>query len=302
MAAGTAKGPLTSVAVIILFACGVIAAGPSQPSVPVREAAVLQDSSRGLWETRFELARPTAKTKKKKLRKSSEPETPETRELIGLTVWRLQRATESSDSEGARLEDKKKDSPPTQLAAERVLPDTQLREGDLVRIGIEVPRAGYLYAIDRESYSDGTVGHPYLIFPTAKMHGGGHLAAPGRIIEIPAQTDNPPYFTLQRSRNDQVSERLTIIVSEHRLKLAMGGDRVPLDPAQVDGWEREWGARAEHWETRRSTFKGWTLAEKQAARGERRLVQGDPLPQTIYRVAARRGAPLLVTVSLKIAL
>jgi hypothetical protein len=47
------------------------------------------------------------------------------------------------------------------------------------------------------------------------------------------------------------------------------------------------------------TGKPWTKAEQEAgAGGARLLTQDDPGPQTIYRVAVKSGAPLLVKVEL----
>jgi len=46
--------------------------------------------------------------------------------------------------------------------------------------------------------------------------------------------------------------------------------------------------------------KKWTQAEQEAgANGTRQLTQDDPGPQTIYRVAVKPGAPLLVNVGLR---
>jgi hypothetical protein len=171
----------------------------------------------------------------------------------------------------------------------------------LVRIGIEVPRDGYLYVIDRELRADRSMSDPYLIFPTRRTRDGDNTVFAGKLIEIPAQTDNPPYFTLRRNRSDQVSENLTIIVSPRRLPLPFGDKAVKVDPAQVSRWERDWGGKTEWREATSGAYKDWTVAEKEAAVGKRQLVQDDPLPQTIYRVEARPGTPLLVTVSLRIA-
>ena len=98
-----------------------------------------------------------------------------------------------------------------------------------------------------------------------------------------------------------MSEKLTIIVSPRRLPLPFGHKEIKLDPAQVSRWERDWGGKTEWREASSNAYKEWTVAEKDAAEGKRLLVQGDPLPQTIYRVETRPGAPLLVSVSLRIA-
>jgi hypothetical protein len=47
--------------------------------------------------------------------------------------------------------------------------------------------------------------------------------------------------------------------------------------------------------------KQWTKAEQEADEGKRKLVQSDPLPQTIYSVRAKRGGCALAAISLRIA-
>jgi len=133
------------------------------------------------------------------------------------------------------------------------------------------------------------------------------ITAPGerdrrKIIYVPAQGDPIPYFTLQRSRKDQISESLTIIVSPEPLPLGAGLRQLDsAEAAQLTQWEKQWGGPTERREARGGAGTGWTAAEKEAGEGKRLLVQGDPLPQTIYRVAIKPGGPVLVTVPLRIA-
>jgi hypothetical protein len=257
-----------------------------------------QDTTRGLWDKRFAAAR--NKTRKGP-RRSPKQKQPGVDEFIGITIWRLRNATESDATTKPRLLEQKPGRVSNELLAERVRANTLFNEGHLVRIGIEVPRDGYLYVIDRELRADGSMSDPYLIFPTRRTRDGDNTVFAGKLIEIPAQTDNPPYFTLKRNHRDQVSEKLTIIVSPRRLSLPFGDQPIKLNSAQISRWEKEWGGKAEWREANSSVYKEWTVAEKDSAGGKRLLVQGDPLPQTIYRVEARPGMPLLLTVSLRIA-
>jgi hypothetical protein len=92
---------------------------------------------------------------------------------VGVTVWRL-RAAAPGDS-GARIlvqEGGEESSNTVEWVPERVGINTGLREGDRVRLTIESPDAGYLYVIDRERYSSGERGMPYLIFPTSRTRSG----------------------------------------------------------------------------------------------------------------------------------
>ncbi len=67
--------------------------------------------------------------------------------------------------------------------------------------------------MDQEIYADGSKGEPYLIFPTSRTRGGDNSVKAGRVIEIPAQDDTPPYFTLKRTRADHVGENVIVLVT-----------------------------------------------------------------------------------------
>jgi hypothetical protein len=125
------------------------------------------------------------------------------------------------------------------------------------------------------------------------------VAEVGRIISIPAHGDPLPYFTLQRSSPRHVGERLTLIISPEPLPFEAGQEK--LDPAQLARWEKQWGGPTERREARGGLGKQWMQAEQAAEQGERKLLQGDPLPQTIYRVKANPGGQALVNLPLRIA-
>ena len=124
---------------------------------------------------------------------------------------------------------------------------------------------------------------------------------PGRLIEIPSQSDDPPYFTFKRNRKDQVSDKLTIIVSPFPLAIATPKQTTRLDRAQVTKWENFWGGASEHREASANTQRRRTRAEQEAVEGRRLLQRGDPLPQTIFRASVKPGSPLLITLPLRIA-
>jgi hypothetical protein len=204
-------------------------------------------------------------------------------------------------SEKPRSLEHKPEVIPSNLAAERVETNTLFREDDSIRIGIEVPHDGFLYVIDREVYVDGSLGDPVLIFPTKRTRGGDNKVYPGRLIEIPAQTDRPPYFTFQRTRKEQVSDRLTIIVSPFRLAIDIPYQASRLERSLVTKWENLWSGSSEHRDAAGNAGKQRTRAEQEAVEGKRLLARGDPLPQTIFRASVRPGSPLLITVPLRIA-
>ena len=186
---------------------------------------------------------------------------------------------------------------------ERIEADARLSEGDRLRISIESPSTGYLYVIDREQYADGSLGDAYLIFPTARTRGGNNSAVAGRVIEFPAQEDNPPYFTLTRSRPEHIGETLILIVAPSPLaELPTGSEPQKLSADKLAQWEKDWGGKAEQFELEGGAGLPYTKAERSAGGdGSRMLTQGDPLPQTILRMNAKPGTPVLVKVLLRIA-
>jgi hypothetical protein len=159
-----------------------------------------------------------------------------------------------------------------------------------------------MYVIDRERYASGERGTPYLIFPTTRTRGGDNKVAGGKLIDIPAQSDQPDFFTLRRSRPDQVEEELTVLLTPEPLEgIAIGPNALALSNAQVSSWEKQWGsAKPEVFELTGGAGKPWTQAEQDAgADGTRLLTQDDPPPQTVYRVAVKAGTPLAVEVRLR---
>ncbi|MGH9937818.1 MAG: DUF4384 domain-containing protein, partial [Blastocatellia bacterium] len=222
--------------------------------------------------------------------------------VIGVTVWRMR---PSNNTDDARILVKKsgKDWTP-----ERVEAGAKFSEGQALRLSIEVPRAGYLYVIDREQYADGSFSDPYLIFPHDPASDGNRVTA-GRVVEIPNQSDDQAYFEVKSLRaggqSPQTAEVLTVIVAPAPLKdlpkRAADGSPLPLPKATVERWEKEWSAQVEQLELDGGAGTAYTKAE-QAAGGNstQRLTQDDPLPQTIFRVAVRPGKPLLVKLPLGI--
>jgi hypothetical protein len=299
---------------MMLLACGAWAA-------PQDEEA--GGRPRRIWNKRFQEARANRK------RAEARPQTPQPHlpkppkntprqknnnsdgELIGVTLWRLQPASEAADATQPRMTVTKSDGLAESFFAERVGANQSFREGELVRMGVEVAREsdGYLYVVNREVYADGRLSEPYLIFPSSTTPPNGNVVTAGRIVYLPADGDKLPYFTIQRSQIDraQVGEKLTLVVSRTPLrprgKVIKVDDRTEitqLDAAQVAEWERAWGGAVEQYETKGKAAQAWTLAEKRAGEGEG-LGEDDPLPQTIYRVKPKPGAPAVAHVFVRVA-
>jgi hypothetical protein len=218
---------------------------------------------------------------------------------VGVTIWRL-RHTGPADN-GARIL-VQEESQTVEWTPERVSATSTLRAADRVRLTIESPEAGYLYVIDREKYASGERGEPYLIFPTTRTHGGDNKVAAGKLIDIPAQDDQPNFFTLRKSRPDQAEEELTVLLLSKPLEgITIGPKALALTNEQAGLWEKQWGAgRTEIFELNGGAGKGWTRAEQEAAANrDRILTQEDPPPQTVYRVSVGPGQPFLVKVRLR---
>jgi hypothetical protein len=249
-----------------------------------------EENARLLWNKRFEAAR--AKTT------TSSPVEAVDGELIGVTLWRLRPATPSEEQKDARLLIRKNGN--SKLIPERVPSSASFGESEQVRLSVESPRDGFLYVVDRELYADGKMGNAYLIFPTRTTRGGDNTLTAGKVIDVPALSDQIPYFTLSRSRQDHTTEMLTLIVTPTKLDLPLSDSPLKLDAAQLAQWEKQWGGKVEAREAPQSAGSAWTAAEKEAAEGTRQLTQGDPLPQTIYKVAVKPGTALLLNLLLRL--
>jgi hypothetical protein len=218
---------------------------------------------------------------------------------LGVTIWRLRPAA-TADA-GARIL-VQEGTETAELIPERVSSTSRLNAGDRVRLTLESPEHGYLYVIDRERYASGERGAPYLIFPTTRTRSGDNKVAGGKLIDIPAQSDRPNFFTLRRSRPDQVAEELTVLLTPEPLDgITIGENALALANAQVAAWEKQWGGgKPEVFELTGGAGRAWTRAEQDAAAdGTRLLTQEDPPPQTVYRVAVKPGAPMAVEVRLR---
>ena len=179
---------------------------------------------------------------------------------------------------------------------ERIEADAKLAAGARVRISVEAARAGYLYVIDREQYADGTLGEPYLIFPTTRTNAGNNEAKPGRVVEIPDQEDQPPFFTLQPSRPDQVGELLSVLVTTNPLEGLHIGDTAQTYGRPGGGMGKVLGGTVGRLELEDGAGKAWTKAEREAgADTTRALTRDAPAPQTLYySPAAKSGQPVLL--------
>ena len=262
-----------------------------------------EDATRKLWDTAF-IDSPAHNSHKKtpSRRRAYRIATPNVpvnnvapETVVGVTLWRLRPANKSDSGERLIVHD---DNAVSEWLPERISATTSLVQGDRLRMSVETVRAGYLYVIDREQYADGTLGEPYLIFPTTRTSGGDNKVALGRLLEIPAQDDSPPFFTMKKSRPDHVAEVLSVIVTPAPLDQVQITDKAQkLSDAQVASWEKAWGTSVGRLEMA-TTGQTWTKEEKDAT--TRALTASAPAPQLVfYRPSLKPSDPMLVKLRLQ---
>lgn len=285
-----------------------------------------QDTERRFWPPNYrpQAAKPSAPTAKPGYKRASPalpknaiPTAAERNSVVGITIWRLRPFEDLASSKPKEKEQdvarilvvrkgKKSD-----FAAERVEASTAFTSGQMLRLSIEVPRSGYLYIIDREQYADGSFSAPYLVFPLNPALDDNKVAA-GRVIEIPGGEE--PFFEVQPLKQDnpklQTAELLTVLISPTPLTDLPKASRddegnyqpIELPQSEVEKWERLWGAQVEQLELEGGAGQTYTRSEQAAGTDKRkRLNSNDPPPQTLFRVAAKPGKPLMLKLPLKIA-
>lgn len=217
---------------------------------------------------------------------------PET--VVGVTIWRLRPANRSDSGERLIVHG---DNAAREWLPERISANTKLVQGDRLRISVEAVRGGYLYVINREQYADGTLGEPYLIFPTTRTAGGDNEVAIGKLVEIPDQDDAPPFFTMKKSRPDHVAEVLSVLVTPKPLEGVQITDKaLKLTNAQVAEWEKMWGSTVGRLDMT-TVGQTWTKDEKEAR--TRALTTSAPAPQLLfYRPGAKATDPMFVKLKL----
>jgi hypothetical protein len=223
---------------------------------------------------------------------------------IGITLWRYRPsgpADEVRDLIQPKAEGAKEECTLERFDAEAVLSDSEM-----IRLTIESLRTGYLYIINRAKYDDSTYGDPHLIFPTIRIKEGDNAVRAGRPIQIPEAKDNPPYFKLSCGRSKsgaiQVSEELILLVTPQPIEgLNLGADRMKLSRERVELLKQKYSLPVERSEMLGGIGIAITKQEDLAAKDPLQLLMAnDPYPQTIYRVAAKSGDPMLVVVELKV--
>lgn len=233
---------------------------------------------------------------------------------VGVTMWRLRPPRGNESGQFLPVIDEQKTR--QMWLAERVGIDTTFSAGDKIRFAIESSQVGYLYVFDRETFADGTLGQPYLIFPESPLD--DNSVAPGVIVDIPDQRDDVPYFNISSKNTGYSGELMTIIISPEPIanfntdregKLANSDDLTTL----------EFGMEAELFSRDDSDDKMFSKAEADAACGSkarqyeksrtvgkpcgvktRQLTRDEPFPQSIFQVKSLTNQPAAVFIKLAV--
>ncbi|HJT26433.1 MAG TPA: hypothetical protein VJ784_03400 [Pyrinomonadaceae bacterium] len=255
-----------------------------------------EEMTRKLWDTAFSSSTTKKSTNRRRAYRNATPNVPvnnvapET--VVGMTLWRLRPPRHNDSGERLIVHDDNTDWVP-----ERISATTRLGQGDRIRISVEAVRAGFVYIIDREQYADGSLGEPYLIFPTRRLGGGDNEVAIGRLLDIPAQDDSPPFFVMKKSRTDHVAEVMSVIVTPTRLEgINITDKALKLTDEQVASWEKSWGSSVGRMEMA-TAGQSWTKEEKDAR--TRALTASAPPPQLLfYRPSVKPTEPMFVKLRL----
>jgi hypothetical protein len=242
------------------------------------------EATRKLWDTAYIASASSKSTARRRTGSKYRIATPNVptenvvpESVVGVTIWRLRPAGRADSGERIIVHDDNS----KEYVPERISANTKLVPGDRVRISVEAARNGYLYVIDRELYADGTLGEPYLIFPTTRTLNGDNQVSVGKLAEIPAQEDSPPFFTIRKSRPDQVAEMVSVLVSPTPLDGVQISDKAQkLTNEQVAKWEKSWSDSVGRLDMD-TVGQAWTREEKDAA-GTRALTASAPPPQMLF--------------------
>lgn len=233
---------------------------------------------------------------------------------VGVTMWKMRPPKASETGQFLPVIDDKKMR--QMWLAERIGVDTVFTAGDKIRFAIESSEPGYLYVFDRETYSDGSLGAPYLIFPESGLD--DNAVGPGMIVDIPDQRDDVPYFNINPKNINYSGEMMTVIISPK-----------PLENFKVDGegklanstelTELEFGTEVELFTREDADDKMFSKAEAESTCGSksrqstdgqtdgkpcgiktRQLTRDEPFPQSIFRVKSTVGQPAVAFVKLAV--
>jgi len=226
---------------------------------------------------------------------------------IGVTLWRL-RVARKADAKAVReptrttVRVKNKDVEKTVIMVPiRAESETFFADGDNLRLSIEAPYEAYIYVFNREQYTDGAWGDPYLIYPgTSDVK----RSEPGRLVYIPNESDSLKIEPTSASK-EKSAEVFVVLLTQQPINelppLKEDEENRAVDRQQFERWQNEWGGRVWKFERQGGIGASITKVEKQAgAKGGTALTESDPKPQTFYHVTHKSADALLFAIPIKI--
>ncbi len=229
---------------------------------------------------------------------------------IGVTIWKLRPPV--GNEPGFYFVVSDDNNKEQRLIAERVGVDSVFRTQDMLRFAVESDNTGYLYMIGRETYSDGSYGVPYAIFPGSASDENTIL--PGMLFDYPDQRDDPPFLTLEPNKPNYTGELMTVIVSPKPLTIMrMEKDNHHIKDSK-ELQDLESGADVEVFSRTDPDDKVYSKTESETACGAKtrdllkkksgrscgQLYNDDPQPQAIYHVKVSPGQPAVAFIKLTV--
>ncbi len=245
---------------------------------------------------------------------------------IGVTMWKL-REPKSAERGLVRLS-VKEDASVKSMIGERVNPDSIFRTGDKIRFALESSKSGFIYIFNRETFADGSMGPPCLIFPFFENEDNAVL--PGFLFDLPDQRAEPPSFKFapapdcdSEKKRDPASplytgEFLTILFSTRQVT-GMKTNKVGRlsDPKQLD--QIEAAAEVEIYRRTDSADRFYSREESDASCGETKrgiVREGEPenpcgrkatpltpeaaQPQSIFRAKGPANQPAVIFLPMRV--
>lgn len=231
---------------------------------------------------------------------------------LGVTIWKLRPAADGENGHFFSVDDGNNGR--VRWLAERVGVDTVFAPHDPLRFAIESSVAGFLYVIGRETYSDGTFGRPYPIFPMSPDD--DNSVRPGMLFDFPDQREDVAYLRLNPKKDNYTGEILTVVIAPRPLTIIkLGKDGKVQDSDDLR--DLELGAQVEVFSRTDTADKIYSKTEAAAACGvkarelerdksagkpcgEAGLTREESLPQSIYQIMAPPGQPAVAFVKLSV--
>jgi hypothetical protein len=175
---------------------------------------------------------------------------------------------------------------------------TRLSDGDRIILTVEPSHPGYVYVVEREQHGDGSLGKPYLVFPSASNLRQEYEAAPGQPVQVPYSKGREAFLEI-RARPMVTAAILSLLISPEPIKELGMGAHAEIPESVFSGFRSRWlSTSSEVYELEDQTPAKWTKAVQSAVDRLLRLSQDESIPQTIHVVEFRRGEPVMIDVQL----